>query len=468
MNSIQLGPQASRSSAAALDRLASRFGNNFSAAEIIREQHSQTLGVVPMSRPDAVVFAETLEDVVDAVRICADTRCPIIAHGTGTSAEGQVSAVQGGVALDLNRMNAVIQVNADDFDCRVQPGVTRRQLNAELRHTGLFFPVDPGADASIGGMAATGASGTTTVRYGAMRQNVLGLQLVLANGEVVRVGGRARKSAAGYDLKDLVVGSEGTLGIVTEVILRLHPIPFATAAATCAFRTLGEAVRAATEIMQFGINVARIELVDVNSIRAFNAYRQLGLPEGEYLFLEFHGSDNSVEDDIAAAEEIVERHSVVAFDKARSAEDMDRLWRTRHEATMAALALVPNSWIMATDLCVPVSNLASCIEETKADMDLSGLKYVIAGHVGDGNFHVGMILRRGDADALEVAHGIHDTMVRRALTMEGTCTGEHGIGIGKQQYLELEHGGAVQVMRTLKRAMDPENILNPGKIFSLS
>jgi D-lactate dehydrogenase (cytochrome) len=456
----------SRATAAALEQLAVRFGAKCSAALAVRDQHSETLTVVASSRPDAVVFVETTQDVVDAVRICAAEGCPIIAYGTGTSLEGHIAAVEGGVTLDFSRMNAILQINLEDFDCRVQPGVTRERLNAELRHAGLFFPVDPGADASLGGMAATAASGTTTVRYGAMRQNVLGLEVVLANGEVIRTGGRSRKSSAGYDLTKLLIGSEGTLALTTELTLRLHPIPSSSAVAVCAFPSIMDAVEATTEIMQSGIPVARIELVDALTIRAVNAFSGLELTSGDYLFLEFHGTESSVKENIETASSIAADHGGKAFQYATTTEEINRLWKARHHAALAVLALVPNSQLLVSDLCVPISRLAHCIEVTQRDIRDAGLTAMIVGHVGDGNFHVGFVLPKGDAAAHARAQSVHQTMVQRALEMEGTCTGEHGIGLGKQHYLLMEHGGAVAVMRAIKQTLDPKNILNPGKIFT--
>ncbi len=444
--------------------LASRFGQRFTTAWPIRDQHTQTLHATRLSAPEGVLFVRSVDDVADAVKLCASHQCPVIAFGTGTSIGGHVSAVEGGLMLNFSQMNRILEIHAGDFDCRVQPGVTREALNTELRHLGLFFPVDPGANASLGGMAGTGASGTTTVRYGAMRQNVMGLQVVLADGSVIRTGGRSRKSSAGYDLTKLFVGSEGTLGITTELTLRLHPLPESISAAACAFPSSAAAVQAAIDIMQSGLAVAKMEFVDADAVRAVNTHGGVSIAPGDYLLLEFHGSPLSVQQDIAAAGEITAHHGGAAFEQATRPEDIGRLWAVRRKAGVSALAMFPGSKSMATDVCVPISRLAQCVEETKAEVAAAGLHSIVVGHVGDGNFHLAMILPdSGEHD--QRAAAIYDALVRRALSMEGTCSGEHGIGLAKQRYLLWEHGSAVDAMRVIKRALDPQGILNPGKLF---
>lgn len=444
--------------------LTERFADRFTTSRPIREQHTETLHATRLSAPEAVVYVRTVEDVRDATTLCAAHGCPVIAYGTGTSIGGHVSAVEGGITLNFTQMNQVLEVNAADFDCKVQPGVTREQLNAELRHLGLFFPVDPGANASLGGMAGTGASGTSTVRYGAMRQNVMGLQVVLADGSVIRTGGRSRKSSTGYDLTKLFVGSEGTLGITTELTLRLHPLPESVSAARCRFPSAVAAVASATEIMQSGLAIARIEFLDADAIRAVNTHEAAGMAVGDYLFLEFHGTPESVARDIAAAAEITTANGGSAFEHATLTEDITRLWMPRRKAGPAALAMHPGSKMMTTDVCVPISSLPACVEATKAEVAAAGLKSIVVGHVGDGNFHLGMILpTTGESDQLATA--IYDSLVRRALSMGGTCSGEHGIGLAKQRYLRWEHGSGVDVMRRIKHALDPQLLLNPGKLF---
>lgn len=457
--------ETSRTSSGALDALSARFRDNFSASTAVRAQHAESLSALAVTLPDAVLYVESTRDVADAAAICAAHNCPLVAYGAGTSVEGHILAVQGGVVLDFSRMNAVLEVSPEDLDCRVQPGVTREQLNHELRDKGLFFPIDPGANATLGGMAATGASGTTTMRYGSMLHNVMGLEVVLADGRVVRTGGRSRKSSAGYNLTKLLIGSEGTLGLFTELILKLHPVPQAVVAATCAFPSIRHAVNTAMQILQSGLTVARMELVDAASIVAINAYCHAGLVPGDYLFLEFHGGPQAVQEDAELAQEIALAQGGAAFQSASYTEDINKLWKYRHVAALAALAMVPNSWMLATDLVVPFSRLSDFIAESRRKIDAARLYAVIAGHVGDGSFHVGFVLARGDDEGLGKAHAVHAWMVRRAIELGGTCTGEHGIGIGKQEYLLLEHGSGVAVMRGIKQALDPRNILNPGKIF---
>lgn len=459
-------PAPRRLSPELVKALKASFDERFTTAPAICDQHAQTIHTVSLTAPEGVLFVSSAAEVVEAVKLCALHRCPIIAYGTGTSIGGHISAVEGGITFNFSRMNSILEINASDFDCRVQPGVTREQLNAELRHLGLFFPVDPGANASLGGMVGTGASGTTTVRYGAMRQNVMGMQVVLADGSVLRTGGRARKSSAGYDLTKLFVGSEGTLGITTEITLRLHPLPESVAAASCAFPSSAAAVATATEIMQSGLAVAKMEFVDSDGIRAVNTNGGLSLANGDYLLLEFHGTPASVAHDIEMASEIASSQGGAAFKRADRPEDINALWMIRRKAGFSALAMYPGSRAMTTDVCVPISRLAQCVEETKADVAAAGLKSFVVGHVGDGNFHLGMILPNSGEDD-EKAQALYDALVRRALDMHGTCSGEHGIGIGKQKYLQWEHESAMPAMRSIKQALDPHNLFNPGKVFSL-
>lgn len=449
------------------DALQSRFEGRFTTSRQIRDQHTETLGATKLAAPEGVLFVQSESEVSDAVKLCSAHGCPIIPYGVGTSIGGHVSAVEGGLTLNFMQMNRILEINAADFDCRVQPGVTRDQLNAELRHLGLFFPVDPGANATLGGMAGTGASGTTTVRYGAMRQNVMGLQVVLASGAAIRTGGRSRKSSAGYDLTKLFVGSEGTLGITTELLLRLHPTPESMSAAKCAFPSSAAAADAATQIMQSGLAVARMEFIDSDAVLSLNSHGGFTLALADYLFLEFHGTAVSVAQDITVATEIVTANGGTLVGQATRPEDINKLWTARRKAGTSALAKFTNSKMQTTDVCVPISRLSQCIEETKSEVAALGLNSIVVGHVGDGNFHLGIILPNTgarDGDAAQV----YDSLVRRALAMEGTCSGEHGIGLAKQRYLAWEHGEAVDTMRVIKQALDPQNILNPGKIFNLS
>lgn len=443
------------------------LGDRLQVTTAVRDAHGHDESWHETHAPDAVAFAASTEEVVQIVRICAGAQVPVIAFGTGTSLEGQVSAIEGGVTVDLSQMNEVLEVHAEDLDCRVQAGVTRKQLNSYLRDTGLFFPIDPGADASLGGMAATRASGTNAVRYGTMRDCVLSVTAVLATGEIVTTGGRARKSAAGYDLTRLLVGSEGTLGIITELTLRLQGIPEAIAGGICPFESLDGAIDAVIETIQSGLPVARIEVLDEVQVAACNAYSGLTLSESPMLFLEFHGTEASVKEQSERFAGIASEHEGGDFTWTTQAEERTRLWEARHNAYYASLALEPGKKGMTTDVCVPISNLARCIHETKADLDASFLTAPIVGHVGDGNFHTIMLIDPGNRRDTAEARRLHDRMVRRALALEGTCTGEHGIGLGKMAFLEEEIGQGVDVMRTIKRALDPQNILNPGKIVSL-
>ncbi|MCP5152803.1 MAG: FAD-binding protein [Ectothiorhodospiraceae bacterium] len=451
---------------AAIETLRERFGERLSTSEAVRRHHGTGEAYHPISPPDAVVWPRDIDEVVAVVRVAAEHRVPIIPYGAGTSLEGHTLALHGGIAIDLSQMNAILRVSAEDLDCTVQAGVTRKQLNAHLRDTGLFFPIDPGADATIGGMSATRASGTNAVRYGTMRENVLGLTVVLADGRVVRTGTRARKSAAGYDLTRLMVGSEGTLGIICEVTLRLSPQPEAVSAAVCAFPTLGDAVHTVIETIQSAIPVARMELVCSEGMSALIDHSGLeGYEVADTLFFEFHGTESGVAEQVEAVSAIAAEHGGSAFRFAARTEDRNALWQARHDAHYAFMARAkPGQRVMATDVCVPISRLAECVLESKRDLDASGLWSPVVGHVGDGNFHMGPLADYTNPEEHARAKAWHARMVERAIRLGGTCTGEHGIGCGKMEFLELEHGEGVEVMRTLKRALDPQGIMNPGKV----
>jgi D-lactate dehydrogenase (cytochrome) len=452
--------------AAALGELAAAFGDRLVTAAAVREQHGNTTTWIAPQPPDAVVFPQSTGDVQRAVRICAARGLPVIAFGTGTSFEGNVNAPLGGVSLDLRDMNRVLAVNAEDLDCVVEPGLTRKRLNEHLRDQGLFFSVDPGADASLGGMASTRASGTTAVRYGTMRDNVLALKVVLASGEVMTTARRARKSSAGYDLTRLIVGAEGTLGVITELTVRLHGIPDAVAAGRAAFPSVKAACDAAIAAIQAGIPVARVELLDEVRVRISNAYSRLGLPETPMLLLEFHGTRASVAEQSERFGEIVAAFGGGAFDWATRAEDRTRLWQARHDTFWANKAYRPGAQVVVSDVCVPISRLAECVDETKRDIAATGLIAPIVGHVGDGNFHSSVLVRMDDPEEVARTRAYLDRLAERALAMAGTCTGEHGIGQGKRHFLEPEHGRvAVDAMRAIKLALDPHNIMNPDKIF---
>jgi len=442
------------------------LGERATTSAAVREQHGRGEGAFSPVPPDIVCFANANAEVAAIVRLCAEHKVPVIPFGTGTSLEGHVLALKGGVSIDLSHMNEILEVNTEDLDCRVQAGVTRKQLNDHIRDTGLFFPVDPGADASLGGMAATRASGTNAVRYGTMRESVLGLTVVMPDGRIVRTGGRARKSAAGYDLTRLLVGSEGTLGVITEVQLRLFGIPEAISAAVCQFETLEGAVDTVIQTIQLGIPVARIELLDEVQLGACIAYSKLKDYERKpTLFFEFHGTENGVGEQTVMVGAIAQENGGGAFEWATRQEDRNALWQARHDAYFAACALRPGKRGISSDVCVPISRLAECIMESRADIDASGLVAPIVGHVGDGNFHVLFVIDPDDADEAQRAEGVNERMVHRALAMGGTCTGEHGIGVGKMDFLVAEQGEAVSVMRTVKMALDPDNIMNPGKIL---
>jgi D-lactate dehydrogenase (cytochrome) len=440
------------------------LGERLSTSHAVREQHGKDQTWNPAAPPDAVAFVESTEEVQWIVRICGQRGTPVIPFGTGTSLEGHFTAPYGGICIDLSRMNRVLAVNDADLDCRVEAGVTRKALNQALRDKGLFFPIDPGADASLGGMAATRASGTNAVRYGTMRENVLNLTAVMANGEVIRTASRAKKSSAGYDLTRLLVGSEGTLGVITEAGLRLQGIPESIVAGVCPFPTVEACCLATIQVIQMGIPVARIELVDEENIKAFNAYSKLALKVAPTLFVEFHGTAASAKEQAEMFGEIAAEHGGGPSEFAEKEEDRQKLWQARHDAFWATRSLMPGKEPFATDVCVPISRLAECVTETQKDLERSGVYGPILGHVGDGNFHVGLYCDRNDPEDLKRVKGVYDRMIERALAMEGTCTGEHGIGLGKTHYLEKEHGPQVlSFMRDIKRALDPKNIMNPGK-----
>jgi D-lactate dehydrogenase (cytochrome) len=453
-------------SATALAELQARFGPQCSVARAVREHHGRDESPLDVPPPDAVVYAHSHDDVVDAVRIAARHALPLIPFGAGSSLEGHVLAIAGGISLDLTRLDRVLQVDAEDLTATVQAGVTRLALNEALRGTGLFFPIDPGADATIGGMCATGASGTNAVRYGTMRENVLALTAVTATGETIRTGTRARKSSAGYDLTRLLVGSEGTLAVITEVTLRLHPLPEAMSAAVCHFPDVAAAVRTASQVIQSGIPIARCELLDALAVRAVNRHSRLALRESPLLLMEFHGSAAAVREQAESVQAIAADHGGGGFEWATQPEDRSRLWQARHMAYFAMLQLRPGSRSVTTDVCVPISRLAECIERTRADLDASQLETAIIGHVGDGNFHVLILVDPEDPAERARAEAANDRLTERALELGGTCTGEHGIGLHKMRFLARERDAAtLAVMRALKHALDPRNILNPGKIL---
>jgi D-lactate dehydrogenase (cytochrome) len=451
----------------AIAEIAEFMGERLTTSQSVRDQHGDDLTWNKGAPPDAVAFAETTDECVKIVKVCDKYEVPVIAFGTGTSLEGHFAAVQGGISVDMQAMDQILEVNPEDLDCRVQAGVTREQLNEHLRATGLFFPIDPGANASLGGMAATRASGTNAVRYGTMRENVLALTAVMANGEVVRTSRRAKKSSAGYDLTRLLVGSEGTLGLITEVSLKLQGIPESIISGVCPFPDIESACNATIQTIQTGIPIARIELLDEIQVLAANRYSQLGLPEQPHLFVEFHGTEASAAEQVELFGEITKDWGGGDFQWATKAEDRNKLWKARHDAFWAASDLRPGEKSFSTDVCVPISRVAECVMETKRDLDESGLYGPIVGHVGDGNFHVLVFADPTDPAQLEVSNGFLERLVLRALSMDGTCTGEHGVGVGKMKYLEIEHGTGLDVMRQIKRAMDPKNVMNPGKIFTL-
>ena len=453
--------------AALIDALKAHFGDRCSTALVVREQHGRDESAyTTVPPPAAVVFAECTDDVAQTVRMAAAYNVPIIPFGVGTSLEGHLLAVQGGISIDMGRMNQVLSINPEDLTVTVQAGVTRKQLNEEVKSTGLFFPIDPGADATIGGMSATRASGTNAVRYGTMRENVLGLEVVTASGEVIRTGTRARKSSAGYDLTRLMVGSEGTLGVITEITVKLYPLPEAVSAATCSFASIEAAVRTTIQIIQMGVPIARVELIDANAVRMVNAHSKLTLPEQPMLLMEFHGSPASVKEQAETVQEIAVEFEGQAFEWATTPEDRTRLWTARHNAYFAGIQSRPGCRAISTDTCVPISRLADCLLDSVAEVDASGIPYFLVGHVGDGNFHFGYLIDPNSAEERATAEDLNNKLVARALSLEGTCTGEHGIGLHKMDFLITEAGaGAVNMMRTIKHALDPHNIMNPGKVF---
>jgi len=449
-------------------QLSAAFGNRVVTSAAVREQHGNTVTWIPNQPPDAVVYPQSTEDVQKIVRICAANRVPIIPFGVGSSLEGHVNAPFGGVSIDFRDMNRLLAVHTQDLDCVVQPGITRKQLNEQLRDSGLFFPIDPGADASLGGMAATRASGTNAVRYGTMKDNVLSLKVVLANGDVIDTARRAKKTSSGYDLTRLMVGSEGTLGVITELTLRLSGVPEAISGGICPFPSVEACCNTAIHTIQSGIPVARIELLDALQVRACNLYSKLGLPETPMLFLEFHGTAASVAEQSERFGEIAAEFGGGPFTWTTKPEERTKLWEARHHAALSNFTLRPGAQMIATDVCVPISRLAECVTETQADIERSRILAPIVGHIGDGNFHLTLLIDRDDADEVKRAKELSERLVERALAMDGTCTGEHGVGQGKMKYLLAEHGpAALAVMASIKRALDPDNIMNPGKIVAL-
>jgi D-lactate dehydrogenase (cytochrome) len=451
-----------------IEDLRNLLGDRLSTAGAVREHHGKDESYHPNHPPDAVAFVRSTEEVAAVVRACARRGVPVIPFGTGTSLEGGVAALRGGVCIDLSGMDRILRVGAEDLDVTVEAGVTRKRLNEHLRDTGLFFPIDPGADASLGGMTATRASGTNAVRYGTMRDNVLGLTVVLADGRIIHTGGRARKSSAGYDLTRLFVGSEGTLGVITEVTLRLYGIPEAVSAAVCPFETIRGAVDTVIATIQSGIPVARIELMDEVQMGAVVRHSKLDYPAVPTLFFEFHGTESGVVEQAETVAAIAADNGGAGFHWATRPEDRSRLWQARHDAYYAALALRPGCGGWATDVCVPISRLADCILETKADLGQSRLLAPLVGHVGDGNFHLVFLVKPDDPEEMAEAAHLNERMVLRAIAMGGTCTGEHGVGYGKIPFLAVEHGDAVDVMRAIKQALDPQNIMNPGKVVPMA
>jgi D-lactate dehydrogenase (cytochrome) len=460
-------PSASPLPSALVDDLRAVFGDRLHLGEAMRSQHGASEAHFDTVLPDAVVFPHSTEEVVTLVKACVAARIPIIPYGAGTSIEGNTTPTRGGVTIDLSEMNAILQVNAEDFDVTVQAGVRREELNAYLRDVGLFFPIDPGANATIGGMAATRASGTNAVRYGTMREAILSLRVVTPDGRDIRTARRARKSAAGYDLTRLMIGSEGTLGIITEVTLRLHGIPESIMSAVCSFETMGGAVDTVVQSIQLGIPLARVEILDDVQMKAVNAWSNLDYPEKTTLFFEFHGSERYVQEQVEAVSALAAENGGGEFRWSNLPEERARLWRARHQAYYAAVGLRKGAVGWPTDVCVPISRLAECILETKKDLETASIPGPILGHVGDGNFHVVFVLDPDKPEEAAEAEALNHRLVRRALDMDGTCTGEHGIGLGKQDWLVEELGEAVEMMRTIKRAIDPHDLFNPGKIFAL-
>jgi len=448
-----------------IQELQTTFGDQLSLNPTVLETHGQDESSHECMPPDAVLFAQSTDDVSRAVKLCAAHKIPIIPYGTGTSLEGHINAVNGGLCIDLSRMNSIVQVNTADMDVRVQAGITRGDLNSFLRDQGLFFPVDPGANCSLGGMVATRASGTNAVKYGTMREQLLSLQVVTASGDVIETGTRSKKSAAGYDLTHLFCGSEGTLGIVTEISVRVHGIPDKIAAGVCRFNSLEDAVNTVMTTMQMDIPISRIELLDDFSIKAVNTYSHTSYPETATLFLEFSGTDVTVADQISSFTELAEDYGGNAIEFAEQQEDINSLWHARHQMYYASKALGPNKHAVTTDVCVPISRLADCMLTTRQKLDESGLLCTMLGHVGDGNFHTIILADENNPTEMQMAEELNKNMVKLAISMGGTCTGEHGIGLGKRDFLMLERGTAIPIMKQVKKALDPHGIMNPGKIF---
>jgi D-lactate dehydrogenase (cytochrome) len=451
-----------------MEALKTRFGSNCSTAQVIREQHGRDESAfTTVPPPAAVVFAESTQDVSDAVKLCAQYKVPVIPFGVGSSLEGHLLAVEGGISIDVGRMNKILSVNPEDLTVTVQAGVCRKALNEEIKSTGLFFPIDPGADATIGGMSATRASGTNAVRYGTMRENVLALEVVTAQGEIIRTGTRAKKSSAGYDLTRLMVGSEGTLGIMTEITLRLYPIPETIQAALCSFPSIRDAVATVIQMIQLGVPIARVELIDDNTVRMVNAHSKTNLSEQPTLMMEFHGSPNGVAEQIETVQSLAQDNQGQAFEWASTPEARSKLWTARHNAYFAAIQSKPGCRAISTDTCVPISRLADALLDSVDEANASGIPYFLVGHVGDGNFHFGYLIDPNNPAEFTQAEQLNHSLVHRTLALGGTCSGEHGIGLHKQDFLVSEAGdGAVAFMRTIKHALDPLNIMNPGKIFS--
>ncbi|MDF1527835.1 MAG: FAD-linked oxidase C-terminal domain-containing protein [Sedimenticola sp.] len=451
----------------AITQLTELLGDRLSTSAAVREHHGHDeSGFTPLP-PDAVAFVQSTEEVSEIVKVCAQHNVPIIAYGTGTAIEGHVQAIHGGICIDMSQMNKILEINQEDLDCTVQAGVTRLQLESHLRDTGLFFPVDPGADASLGGMAATSASGTNAVRYGTMKENVLSLKVVLADGRIIKTGTRAKKSSAGYDLTHLFIGSEGTLGIITEITLRLHGLQEAISSAVCSFPTVDDAINMVILTIQSGIPIARIELLDSLMMHAINGYSKTTYAEQPHLFLEFHGSEAGVIEQAEAVQEIASEFNGSDFTWATRAEDRNRLWKARHDAYPSALQLQPGTRAITTDVCVPISRLAECIRETRKDIDAASMPIVMLGHVGDGNFHLAILPHPDRPEDIDEAEALNHRLVHRALAMDGTCSGEHGIGQGKITFLEEQNPEGVILMRQIKQAMDPDNLLNPGKVLRM-
>ncbi len=450
-----------------LDELRALLGDRVTTSRAIREHHGKDESYYPYALPDAVTFPHSTEEVRDIVNICRRYRTPMIPFGVGTSLEGHILATSGGVTIDMSHMNKVLKINAEDLDAVVQAGVTRKQLSEEIRHMGLMFPIDPGADATLGGMASTRASGTNAVRYGTMRENVLSLTVVMVDGSIIKTSRRSRKSAAGYDLTRLFVGAEGTLGVITEVTVRLYAVPEAMSAAVCSFKDIGGAVNTVIQTLQAGIPIARSEALCSLTMKALNAYNKTSHKEQPTLFLEFHGTQASVAEQAGLLQEIAREQGGEDFQWAIKAEDRNRLWSARHMAYFASLQLKPGTRAVSTDVCVPISRLTECILETTKDIDRASMPIPLFGHVGDGNFHLVILIRPDSEQDLAEAKLFNERLVRRALDMEGTCTGEHGVGWGKKNWLIEEHGEAIELMRSIKRTFDPDNLMNPGKLVSL-